>query len=85
MSSIITIGFLDRTRVCLQTEFTPPLADDEHRELLVHAALLTGRAFASLPSERQRTLASVLREWITVRFETCPLQDRKSTRLNSSH
>ena len=74
MSSTVTIGFLDRTRVCIQAEFTPPLADDEHRERLVHAALLTGRAFASLPPERQRVLASVLREWIAARFETCPLQ-----------
>lgn len=74
MSSTITIGFLDRTRVCIQAEFTPPLADDEHRERLVHAALLTGRAFASLSPERQGTLAGVLREWIAARFETCPLQ-----------
>ena len=74
MSSIITIGFLDRTRVCLQTEFTPPLADDERRELLIHAALLTGRAFASLPQDRQRTFAGVLREWDAAGFETCPLQ-----------
>ncbi len=74
MSSTVTIGFLDRTRVCIQAEFTPPLADDEHRELLVHAALLTGRAFASLSPERQEALARVLREWIAARFETCPLQ-----------
>ena len=74
MSSIITIGFLDRTRICIQTEFTPPLADDEHRELLIHAALLTGRAFASLSPDRQGALAGVLREWIAARFETCPVQ-----------
>ncbi len=74
MSSTITIGFLDRTRVCIQTEFTDPLADDERRELLIHAALLTGRAFASLPPDRQRTYAGVLREWDATGFETCPLQ-----------
>jgi hypothetical protein len=74
VSSVVTIGFLDRTRVCLQTEFTPPLADDERRELLIHAALLTGRAFAALSYERQGALASVLREWVATRFETCPLQ-----------
>ena len=53
VSSTITIGFLDRTRVCIEAEFTPPIADDERRELLIHAALLTGRAFASLSYERQ--------------------------------
>lgn len=74
MSSTITIGFLDRTRVCIQAEFTPPLADDEHRELLIHAALFTGRAFAALSPDRQGALAGVLREWIAARFETCPLQ-----------
>ncbi len=74
MSSTITIGFLDRARVCIQTEFTAPLADDERRELLIHAALLTGRAFASLPPDRQRTFAGVLREWDATGFETCPLQ-----------
>nr|MBI3614201.1 hypothetical protein [Nitrospirota bacterium] len=74
MSSIITIGFLDRTRVCIQTEFTPPLADDERRELLIHATMLTGRAFAALSPARQGALAGVLREWIAARFATCPLQ-----------
>ncbi len=74
MSSVVTIGFLDQTRVCLQTEFTPPLADDERRERLIHAALLTGRAFAALSYERQGALASALREWVATRFKTCPLQ-----------
>ncbi len=74
MSSTITIGFLDRTRLCIQTEFTAPLADDKRRELLIHAALLTGRAFASLSYERQGPLAGVLREWVATQFETCPLQ-----------
>ncbi len=74
MSSTITIGFVDWTNVCIQAEFTPPIADDERRELLIHAALLPGRAFASLTPDRQRTYAEVLREWIAARFETCPLQ-----------
>jgi len=74
VSSTITIGFLDRTRVCIRTEFTLPLADDERRELLIHATMLTGRAFAALSHERQGALAGVLREWIAARFETCPLQ-----------
>ncbi len=74
MSSTITIGFLDRTRVCIEAEFTPPIADDARRELLIHATLLTGRAFASLTPDRQRAFAGVLREWIAARFETCPLQ-----------
>ena len=74
MSSTITIGFLDRTRVCIEAEFTPPIADDERRELLIHAALLTGRAFASLTPDRQRAFAGVLREWVATGFETCPLQ-----------
>lgn len=74
MSSVVTIGFLDRTRVCIQTEFTPPLADDEHRELLIHAAMLTGRAFAALPPERQLSLAGILKEWIAERFTLCPVQ-----------
>ena len=74
MSSTIIIGFLDRTRVCIQAEFTAPLADDERRELLIHAAMLTGRAFAALSYERQRALAGVVREWAAARFETCPLQ-----------
>ncbi len=74
MSSVVTIGFLDRTRVCLQTEFAPPLADDERRELLIHAALMTGRAFAALSYERQGALAGILRGWVATRFETCPLQ-----------
>lgn len=74
MSSTITIGFPDRTRVCIEAEFTPPIADDERRELLIHAALLTGRAFASLTPDRQRAFAGVLREWVAAGFETCPLQ-----------
>ena len=74
MSSTIIIGFLDRTRVCIQAEFTAPLADDERRELLIHAAMLTGRAFAALSYERQCALAGVVREWVAARFETCPLQ-----------
>lgn len=74
MSSVVTIGFLDRTRACIKTEFIPPLADDEHRELLIHAAMLTGRAFAALPPERQRSLAGVLKEWIAERFALCPVQ-----------
>jgi len=74
VSSVVTIGFLNRTRACIQTEFMPPLADDERRELLIHAALLTGRAFAALPPERQRSLAGVLKEWIAERFALCPVQ-----------
>ena len=74
MSSTITIGFLDRTSVCIEAEFTPPIADDERRELLIHATLLTGRAFASLTPDRQRAFAGVLRGWIAAGFETCPLQ-----------
>lgn len=74
MSSVVTIGFLDRTRACIQTEFIPPLADDERRELLIHAAMLTGRAFAALAPERQRSLAGVLKEWIAERFVLCPVQ-----------
>lgn len=41
---------------------------------MIHAALLTGRAFAALPPERQETFAGVLREWLAERFVTCPLQ-----------
>ena len=74
MSSVVSIGFLDRTRVCVQTEFTPPLADDERREILIHVAFLTARAFAALPPERQLAFARVLREWITQRFTSCPVQ-----------
>lgn len=74
MSSVVTIGFLDRTRACIQTEFMPPLADDERRELLIHAAMLTGRAFAALPPERQRSLAGDLKEWIAERFALYPVQ-----------
>jgi hypothetical protein len=74
VSSVVTIGFLDRTRACIQTEFIPPLADDERRELLIHAAMLTGRAFAALPPERQRSLAGDLKEWIAERFALCPVQ-----------
>lgn len=74
MSSTIAIGFVDRTRVCIEAEFTPPIADDERRELLIHAALLTGRAFAALTPDRQRAFAGVLREWVAAGFDTCPLQ-----------
>jgi len=74
VSSVVTIGFLDRTRACIQTEFISPLADDERRELLIHAAMLTGRAFAALAPERQRSLAGVLKEWIAERFALCPVQ-----------
>jgi hypothetical protein len=74
MSSVVTIGFLDRTQVCVQTEFTPPLADDERREILIHTAFLTARAFAALPPERQQTLATILKEWVAKRFSTCPVQ-----------
>jgi hypothetical protein len=74
VSSVVTIGFLDRTRACIQTEFIPPLADDEQRELLIHAAMLTGRAFAALPPEQQRSLAGVLKEWIAERFALCPVR-----------
>ena len=74
VSSVVTIGFLDRTRACIQTEFIPPLADDERRELLIHAAMLTGRAFAALPPERQRRLAGDLKEWIAERFALCPVR-----------
>jgi hypothetical protein len=74
VSSVVTIGFLDRTRACIQTEFMPPLADDERRELLIHVAMLTGRAFAALPPERQRSLAGDLKGWIAERFAQCPVQ-----------
>jgi hypothetical protein len=74
VSSTVTIGFLDRASVCIQAEFTPPLADDERRELLIHATLLTGRAFASLTPDRQRAFAGVLREWTASDFDSCPLQ-----------
>jgi hypothetical protein len=74
MSSVVTIGFLDRIQVCVQTEFTPPLADDERREILIHTAFLTARAFAALPPERQPTLAAILKEWVAKRFATCPVQ-----------
>jgi hypothetical protein len=74
MSSVVTIGFLDRTRACVGTEFTPPLADDERREILIHVAFLTARAFAALPPQRQLAFAGVLRQWITQRFASCPVQ-----------
>lgn len=74
MSSVVTIGFLDRTQICVQTEFTPPLADDERREILIHAAFLMARAFAALPPERQQTLATIFREWVAKHFATCPVQ-----------
>ncbi len=74
MSSIITIGFLDRTRVCIQAEFSLPLADDERREILIHAVLLTARAFAALPPQRQPDLSAVLKKWAAERFTQCPVQ-----------
>lgn len=85
MSSTITIGFLDRTSVCVQAEFTAPLADDERRELLIHASLLTGRAFASLTPDRQRAFAGVLREWVVTGFETCPLQVNEGDPMACPH
>ena len=85
MSSTITIGFVDRTSVCIQAEFTPPLADDERRELLIHASLLTGRAFASLTPDRQRVFAGVLREWVATGFETCTLQISDSDPMACPH
>ena len=72
MSSVITIGFTGRTRACLRTEFTPPIADDERREVLVHVALLTARTFAALSAENQLTFAGTLREWIEDQFIACP-------------
>ena len=72
MSSVITIGFAGRTRACLQTEFTPPIADDERRETLIHVALLTARTFAALEPEVQLTFAATLREWIEDQFIACP-------------
>jgi hypothetical protein len=72
VSSVITIGFAGRTRACLQTEFTPPIADDERRETLIHVALLTARTFAALEPEVQLTFAATLREWIEDQFIACP-------------
>jgi hypothetical protein len=72
VSSVITIGFSGRTRACLQTEFTPPIADDERRETLIHVALLTARTFAALEPEVQLTFAATLREWIEDKFIACP-------------
>lgn len=72
MSSVITIGFVGRTRTCLRTEFAPPLADDERREILIHVALLTARTFAAVPPERQTNFAGALKEWIEDRFIACP-------------
>ncbi len=74
MSSVVTIGFLDRTRACVRIEFTPPLADDERRETLIHVAFLTARTFAAIPPERQPVFAGVLRNWIDTRFASCPVQ-----------
>lgn len=85
MSSTVTIGFLDRARVCIQAEFTPPIADDKRRELLLHATLLTGRAFASLTPDRQRAFVGVLREWVATGFETCPLQISESDPMACPH
>ena len=85
MSSTITIGFVDRTNVCIQAEFTAPLADDERRELLIHASLLTGRAFASLTPDRQRAFAGVLREWVSTGFDTCPLEISEGDPMSCPH
>ena len=72
MSSVITIGFSGRTRACIRTEFSPPIADDERRETLIHVALLTARTFAALDPETQLTFAATLREWIEDQFVACP-------------
>ena len=72
MSSVITIGFAGRTRACIRTEFTPPIADDERRETLIHVALLTARTFAALDAPTQLTFAATLREWIEDQFVACP-------------
>lgn len=74
MSSVVTIGFLDRTHVCVQTAYALPLADDERREILIHIAFLTARTFAALPVERQLSYAGVLRDWIGRGFSSCPVQ-----------
>jgi len=74
MSSVVTIGFLDRTQVSVHVEITPPLADDERREVLFHVALMTARTFASLPPDRQIAFAGMLREWIADAFRSCPIQ-----------
>jgi hypothetical protein len=72
MSSVITIGFSGRTRACIRTEFTAPIADNERRETLVHVALLTARSFAALTRENQLTLSGTLKEWIEDQFIACP-------------
>jgi hypothetical protein len=72
VSSVITIGFAGRTRACIRTEFTPPIADDERRETLIHVALLTARTFAALDAPTQLTFAATLREWIEDQFIACP-------------
>jgi hypothetical protein len=69
---VITIGFSGRTRACIRTEFSPPIADDERRETLIHVALLTARTFAALDPETQLTFAATLREWIEDQFVACP-------------
>ena len=69
---MITIGFASRTRVCIHTKFTPPIADDERRETLIHIALMTSRTFAALPPSAQSTLAGMLKEWIEDQFVACP-------------
>ena len=74
MSSVVTIGFLDRAHACVQVEFIPPIADDERRETLIHVAFLTARTFAALPPEHQLAFAGALREWIDKRFTSCPVQ-----------
>jgi len=69
---VITIGFSGRTRACIRTEFSPPIADDERRETLIHVALLTARTFAALDPETQLTFSATLREWIEDQFVACP-------------
>lgn len=74
MSSVVTIGFLDRTRACVQTAYALPLADDERREILIHVAFLTARTFAALPPQHQLSFGRVLRDWIGQGFDPCPVQ-----------
>ena len=69
---MITIGFSGRTRACIRIEFSPPIADNERRETLIHVALLTARTFAALDPETQLTFAATLREWIEDQFVACP-------------
>jgi hypothetical protein len=72
VSSVITIGFSGRTRACIRSEFSAPIADNERRETLIHVALLTARTFAALDPETQLTFAATLREWIEDQFVACP-------------